>query len=277
MANNYNLRRMTPSDEWMVDAATGEPVGVQVGGFLMGFVSTRLNPYTTTQIITIAGTPAVLTNPTLQATNSVDNYTQISIQNKSAGVNASADLIAYPDNVTSSDLTGFADIGITSSGFAQAAYAITGQNEAYFFASAPSGAGKTGNMIIATDSTGSANAIKFGTGGFNSLANLRVQIDASGLSVIKLGAGLAVKEGANAKQGLASALVAGTITVANTAVTANSRIFVQRQTDGGTVGASYSLTRVAATSFTITAKDGVGATQALDTSILAYQIFEPSV
>lgn len=125
------------------------------------------------QTITLAGTPAVLTNPTVQCTNSVDNYTQISIQNKSATANSSADLIAYPDNVSASDLTGFMDMGITSSAYAQAAYAITGSNEAYLFGSAPAGAGKTGDMVIATDSTGSANSIWFGTGGFASLANRR--------------------------------------------------------------------------------------------------------
>jgi len=124
--------------------------------------------------------PAVLTNPTIQATNSVDNYTQISIQNKSATANASADLIAYPDNVSASDLTGFMDFGITSSAFAQAAYAVTGQNEGYIFMSAPSGAGKTGNMVIATDATGSRNDIRFCTNGFNSASNLRVKIKKEG-------------------------------------------------------------------------------------------------
>lgn len=119
------------------------------------------------------GQPSTLTNPTYQATANVDNYTQIAIQNKSATANASADQICYPDNVTSSDLTGFIDVGITSSAFSQSAYAITGQNEGYVFMSAPSGAGKTGDMVIATDSTGSANSIWFGTGGFSALANRR--------------------------------------------------------------------------------------------------------
>jgi hypothetical protein len=89
------------------------------------------------------------------------------------------------------------------------------------------------------------------------------------------GKGLRVAEGSNAKQGIA-VLIAGVVTVANTSVTANSRIFLQRQTDGGTVGASYSITRTAGTSFTITAKDGAGADQASDTSTLAYEIFEPA-
>lgn len=114
-----------------------------------------------------SASPATLTNPTLQATNTVDNYTQISIQNKSATANASADLICYPDNVTASDLTGFCDIGITSSAFAQSAYSVTAANEGYLFASAPTGASKSGALVLATDSTGTDNSIRFYVGGFN--------------------------------------------------------------------------------------------------------------
>lgn len=267
---NYNLDKIQPSDCWVVDANTGAVVGAMVNGNVWQFTSTAANPQSTTQYLTIAGTPAVLTNPTLQATNSVNNYTQISIQNKSSGVNASADLIAYPDNVTSSDLTGFVDIGITSSAYSQATYAITAANEAYLFGSAPSGAGKTGNLVIATDSTGSANAIKFATGGFNSTANFRAQIDANGFSVTKLGVGLNVKEGVNGKQGVAT-LVGGTVTVSTTSVTANSRILLTTNTVGGTAGFLVVSARVAGTSFTILSSSGT------DTSVVAYQIFEPSV
>jgi len=95
------------------------------------------------------------------------------------------------------------------------------------------------------------------------------------ISCSTAGFGFRVAEGSNAKQGTA-VLIAGVVTVANTSVTANSRIFLQRQTDGGTVGASYSITRTAGTSFTITAKDGAGADQTADTSTLAYEIFEPA-
>jgi hypothetical protein len=84
------------------------------------------------------------------------------------------------------------------------------------------------------------------------------------------GKGLFVKEGSNAKQGTAT-LSSGTVVVANTAVTANSRIFLTAQTLG-TVTAPSALTvsaRVASTSFTILAS------QLTDTSIVAYEIFEP--
>lgn len=69
-------------------------------------------------------------------------------------------------------------------------------------------------------------------------------------------------------------LVAGTVTVTDTAITANSRIQVNRFTDGGTLGDSYSVTRSAGASFTITSKTA-NATQTLNTSVITYLIIEP--
>lgn len=132
----------------------------------------------TTKVIShaLAGTPLTLTNPTYQATNSIDNFTQASVQNKSATANSSADLIVYPDNNTN-DSTGFTDMGVASSAFSQAAYAITTPNDSYLFGSAVSGAGKVGNLVVATDSTGSSNSIVFGTNGFGALNKEKARID----------------------------------------------------------------------------------------------------
>jgi hypothetical protein len=198
-----------PADEMiLIDAPNASSSRVEyVVGAAPVLTNAIYNP-TVTQTLTIAGTPATLTNPTLQATNSVNDYTQISIQNKSAGANASADLIAYPDNVTSSDLTGFADVGMTSSGFAQAAYTVTGQNEAYLFGSAPSGASKSGSLVIATDSTGTNNNIEFFVTGFNK-AKTAYSARIKGTSGI--GAGLT-----EIKEGLA---LTGKLLVANGAAT----------------------------------------------------------
>ena len=99
-------------------------------------------------------------------------------QNKTAGASASADVISYPDN-NANDLTGFVDIGVCSSLFSDAAYTITGPNDAYLFGSAVSGAGKSGNLVICTDATGSKNAIVFGTGGFLA-ANEKMRLKAGG-------------------------------------------------------------------------------------------------
>jgi hypothetical protein len=91
----------------------------------------------------------------------------------------------------------------------------------------------------------------------------------SSFAVETAGAGLRVKEGANAKQGTA-VLVAGAVTVADTAVTANSRIFLTSQVDGGAPGFLRVSARVAGTSFTVTSSSGT------DTSTVAYEIFEPA-
>jgi len=74
------------------------------------------------------------------------------------------------------------------------------------------------------------------------------------------------------------ALTAGVATVSSSAVTANSRIMLQRQAAGGvTAGNSYEVTaRTAGTSFTITAVIlATGATGILDTSTIDWVIVEP--
>ena len=91
---------------------------------------------------------------------------------------------------------------------------------------------------------------------------------AGNVDVTAAGSGLRVAEGANAKQGTA-VLVAGAVTVANTSVTANSRIFLTSQVDGGAPGFVRVSARVAGTSFTITSSS------ATDTSTIAYEIVEP--
>lgn len=64
-------------------------------------------------------------------------------------------------------------------------------------------------------------------------------------------------------------LVAGTVTVSNVKVTANSRIFLTSQVDGGTPGFLRVSGRSAGVSFTITSSSGT------DTSTVAWLIIEP--
>lgn len=94
----------------------------------------------------------------------------------------------------------------------------------------------------------------------------------TGLGDFKLmvaGRGIYVKEGSNATMGVVT-LVAGTATVLTTKVTANSRIFLTSQVDGGTPGFLRVSTRTASTSFVITSSS------VLDTSDVAWIIMEPS-
>lgn len=84
------------------------------------------------------------------------------------------------------------------------------------------------------------------------------------------GNGILIKEGSNATMGVAT-LVAGTVTVSTTKVTANSRIFLEVQSLGTVaVATPVAITaRSAGTSFTISSSS------LTDTSVIAWMIVEP--
>jgi len=82
-----------------------------------------------------------------------------------------------------------------------------------------------------------------------------------------IGKGLQVKTGVNSKLGTAT-LVAGTVTVSNTSITANSKIFLTSNVDGGVPGWLRVSAKVNGTSFTITSSN------TLDTSTVAWIIIE---
>lgn len=72
-------------------------------------------------------------------------------------------------------------------------------------------------------------------------------------------------------------LTAGAASVSYAAMSANSRVFLQRQTAGGTtLGSLYEITaRTNGTGFTIGAiLAGTGLTNTLDTSVVAWQVIE---
>lgn len=95
-----------------------------------------------------------------------------------------------------------------------------------------------------------------------------VRADRGDVVIATAGKGLQVKEGSNARMGT-STMVAGTVTVANTSVTASTRIFLTKQ-DCANTAAVRQASRVAATSFTITSADGA------DTCAVAWLLVEPS-
>lgn len=80
---------------------------------------------------------------------------------------------------------------------------------------------------------------------------------------------LMINDGANETMGLAT-LAAGTITVNNTKIGTNTRVFLSVQTAGGTQGFLRIAARVAGTSFTITS------TSATETSTVAWLLVEPN-
>lgn len=148
--------------------------------------------FTAPVVVDLAGSQtAVLVNPLMSATNAVDNYTQISTQNKNATANASADHIVYPDNIAT-DATGYNDMGITSSAYAQAAYSVTGPNEGYLFMSNPStNLTGSGDLVFATDSTGTNNGFRWYTNGFTkAIGAWAMKMWQSGM--LAIGAGLSL-------------------------------------------------------------------------------------
>jgi hypothetical protein len=130
------------------------------------------------------GTAALLagtTNPVIAATGSFNSYMENYVYNSNAGSSASADFVVYADNST--DAAGWADLGYNSSTFNDAAYSVTGPNEAYLFSSALS-ASFTGNLVYATSSTGSANAHQWYVGGFNQAKSAyKMQLNAANLTL----------------------------------------------------------------------------------------------
>lgn len=102
-----------------------------------------------------------------------------------------------------------------------------------------------------------------------STINQKLTLDGGSIAIVTAGHGLRVKEGSNAKMGIAT-LVAGAVTVSTTAVTATSRIFLTSQVDGGTPGFVRVSSRTAATSFVITSSNGA------DTSDIAWIIVDPA-
>ncbi len=92
---------------------------------------------------------------------------------------------------------------------------------------------------------------------------------ANALNIGTAGGGIAVKEGTDARSGVAT-LVAGTVTVENTSVTDDTRIQLTAQDAGAAPGALYVSARVAGESFTITSTSGT------DTSQVAYFLVEPA-
>jgi hypothetical protein len=122
------------------------------------------------------------TNPIAAFSQSANNYVQTYTYNPSTGTSGSADFVAYTDNST--DTHGWVDMGYTSSTYADSVYTVTGPNEAYILGSAPSGAGKTGNLVYATDNTGTANAHQWYVGGFTQAKNAwKMQLTSTGLQL----------------------------------------------------------------------------------------------
>ena len=124
-----------------------------------------------------------------------------------------------------------------------------------------------GNTLVPGNITLSGGASNDGVTNF---PNGNVYVTNCDLVLQNISSGIRVAEGTNAKQGVAT-MSGGTVTVNTTSVTANSRIFLTIQDpNSGTPGYLWISARTPGTSFTIQSSS------IIDTSIVAYEIFEPS-
>jgi hypothetical protein len=108
-----------------------------------------------------------LTNPIAVFQTSEPDYAQIAFRNTNTGANASTDIILYTNDGT--DDSGWIDMGMTSTNFADPDFTITGKGDGYIFVSGSGNDGNDrGNLVLATDSTGTQNKIIFAAGGLSS-------------------------------------------------------------------------------------------------------------
>lgn len=131
--------------------------------------------------------------------------------------------------------------------------------------------GQTGALDL------SAGNVAGGTINFNTSNILGAKIDESGnLSVLRAGAGYRVKEGTNAKAGVAT-LVSGTVTVSTTAIAAGDRVHLSRQgKDSSTaIGSLERGTITAGTSFVINALKADATVETGDLSTVYWEIMTP--
>jgi hypothetical protein len=164
---------------------SGGVVGISLTGS-NGFINTKGEVRSNTIMQVLAGgTPLTVTNGLFMSTANVDNYAQIGIQNKGGATtaNTSSDIVAYVAGALASDSTGFVDMGITANGFNQAAYSVTQGSEGYIFSSALSGSLGSGSLVLATDSTGTNNSIRFYVNGFNQAVTSAAMVIASNTNV----------------------------------------------------------------------------------------------
>lgn len=227
-----------------------------VGTVTISLPSTLIAPGSikaTTTLEVGSATPLNLPNWIFQCTANVNSYTQMSLQNKSAGNAASSDMVLTADN--GSDTTHYLDIGINSSTYNQAAYNIGGANDGYIYTA-------SGHLSIGT---AAAKDVIFHTGGTTSTNEVGRWKHGVGLqSVLGFIVTTAVNSFTTAL-GIALKVIPG---AAATATSAGNTTTIQGGPGGSTSGAGGAVSIIGGTpvsgaggSVTVSGAAGVGTNQ----------------
>lgn len=252
--------------EWAPSFANG------AGGFI---ISGNLDSYTNTVTRTLAGSGSAA-EPSFSFSGDLDTGIYRAASNEIDFVNQGTNFVSIvaagtvvsstPTAVTGfqiSDRDGFG--GNHYVGLKQDPNTSSGSSRFYRNLTAASTAGPVVQIYQdhATDDQPGLEIIQDGSG---------PAISSSGDVITTLaGKGFKVKEGADARMGTAvlNGASPSTVTVANTSVTANTRIFLTINTAGAAPGVCYVSARTGSTSFTITGAN-------TDTSTVAWILLEPS-
>lgn len=213
------------------------------------------------------GATATVTIPQILATSSTNGVTGMELKNTSSSTAADTRFALVENGGTTFVFTH------PGSGNTGTLFGLTRSTASYIFTGRIMALGTTASVAM-TFSTNNSEKMRISGTGLVGIGNNNptylLDVLGGNVGVGTAGDGYRTKEGSNAKQGTAT-LAAGTVTVANTSVTATSRIFLTAQSLG-TVAVPQAIAvtaRTAGTSFTITS---AGVT---DTSVIAYEIFEP--
>jgi hypothetical protein len=182
----------------------------QNGYTAVAFPAGSTGTFTQKTIFNLDGAVSPMTwvsDPVIQITSNRNNYAQTTCQNLSAGAFSSCDFIAY-NNLATTDTSGYMDMGIEGSGFNQGAFNVTQPYEGYILMSALAGSSSSGDMVLATDSTGTSNNIRLCTGGLTSVANCHVYVFGSG----RMSLFSATDDGVHALQVTGSSIHTGVVT-----------------------------------------------------------------
>lgn len=151
--SNYSLPFITNNTEKMRLSSTGN----------LGIGTSTFDATNPEKLLVDAGTTTSYN--VISGKGTINNYLQLNIQNRSAGNNASSDVVATANNGNES--VNYVDLGINSSTYNAASFNVTAANDAYLYS--------TGNDFAIGNATAN-KALKFFTGG-TVTANERMRIN----------------------------------------------------------------------------------------------------
>jgi hypothetical protein len=216
------------------------------------------------------------TNPIAIFTANAADYAQLVVQNINNSSNSSSDVIVYANN--GNDSNGWIDMGITSSTFTDPEFTITGPNDGYIFMSAPYGTTGSGNLVLATDGTGTENKIVFAAGGLSTdntqmeiTPDVNIHIEIPTPSTSPSTGALTVVGGIGVQGDM---FIAGDLDVSSGGIIANDTLFVgadavsQSETIGTNVKtASFKARATTVATITTTAPHGYQPFQFVDVAL----------